>query len=85
MEAVFLLHDGIRDPLAFLTIGHGLDDLNPLPFSFIRSTDRIYFYTRYRGSKRYFYYDVGRQEQIEPPAVSNDTDWEAYKRLRGDR
>ncbi len=56
-----------------------------LPFSFIRSTDRIYFYSQFRGSRRYFYYDVARQQQIELTDVIDDAEWDAFKQRRGGR
>lgn len=50
-----------------------------LPFSFIRSTNRIYFHTAYRGSVRYFYYDIDGQRQEEVPAQSPE-EWDHYRR-----
>ncbi len=48
-----------------------------LPFSFIRSTNRIYFHTVYRSSERYFYYDIDRQQQEEVPAKNAD-EWSEF-------
>ncbi|MFN0134156.1 MAG: hypothetical protein ACKVW3_16700 [Phycisphaerales bacterium] len=50
-----------------------------LPFSYIKSTDRIYFMTRYAGAVRYFYYDISKQRQEEVPATTKD-EWEIFKK-----
>ena len=49
-----------------------------LPFSYIRETDRIYFHTSYRGSTRYFYYDIAAQSQTEVAGIRNRNDWQYY-------
>lgn len=49
-----------------------------LPFTYIRSTDRIYFRTMYLGTTRYFYYDLDKQAQEEVSGVSSNADWEFY-------
>ena len=51
-----------------------------LSFSFIRNNDRVYFRTRYLGSVRYFYYDIGAQQQVQVPNVRNQADWDYYRK-----
>ena len=51
-----------------------------LPFSFVRETDRIYFHTAYRGSQRYFYYDILLEKQVEVAGIRSDADWEYFQR-----
>ncbi len=50
-----------------------------VPFSFIKDADRIHFRTKYRGSTRYFYYDVASQRQEEVADIANDKEWSEYQ------
>ncbi len=52
-----------------------------IPFSWIRENDRVYFRTSYRGSERYFYYDILLEKQVEVSGIRNEEDWEYYRRM----